>query len=121
MRRIRFDKMIWKKAGNVLVLAWLLLLSSALAQSGGDYVLEWSTIDGGGGASSGGPYILTGTTGQPDAEYSRGGNYELLGGFWPGGLFCFVDFKDFARFADPWLFYLPITNRTRPFCRFAPG
>jgi len=44
-----------------------------------------------------------GTTGQPDAAYSAGGDYELLGGFWPGGPLCFVDFADFARFAQYWL------------------
>ena len=81
----------------------LLLLSPALAQSGGPYVLDWSTIDGGGGQSSGGPYTLAGTIGQPDAAYSAGGNYELLGGFWPGGPLCFVDFESFARFAELWL------------------
>jgi hypothetical protein len=46
---------------------------------------------------------LTGTIGQPEAGYSAGGNYELLGGFWPGGPLCFVDFPDFTRFADYWL------------------
>jgi hypothetical protein len=81
----------------------LLLLSPASPQSGGPYVLDWSTIDGGGGRSSGGPYILTGTIGQPDAAWSIGGDYELLGGFWPGGPLCFVDFKHFARFAELWL------------------
>jgi hypothetical protein len=69
----------------------------------GDYQIVWSTIDGGGGTSSGGQYVLTGTIGQPDTEYSSGGNYELLGGFWPGGPLCFVDFEDFARFAELWL------------------
>ena len=68
-----------------------------------DYRIVWSTIDGGGGQSSGGQYKLTGTIGQPDTDYSAGGNYELLGGFWPGGLLCFVDFPDFTRFADYWL------------------
>ena len=77
----------------------LLLLSPALA----DYELTWSTIDGGGGQSSGGPYTLTATIGQPDAAYSSGGQYELLGGFWPGGPLCFVDFHHFARFAEWWL------------------
>ena len=81
----------------------LLLLSSVLAQSGGDYEISWSTIDGGGGTSSGGPYVLTGTIGQPDAAYSSGGDYELLGGFWVGGELCFVDFRHFARFAQYWL------------------
>lgn len=69
----------------------------------GDYQIVWSTIDGGGGTSSGGQYVLTGTIGQPDTEYSSGGNYELLGGFWPGGPLCLVDFEDFARFAELWL------------------
>jgi hypothetical protein len=68
----------------------------------GDYELSWYTIDGGGGRSSGGPYVLTGTIGQPDAAYSAGGNYELLGGFWPGGPLCIVQFDDFARFAELW-------------------
>ena len=81
----------------------VLMTSSVVGQSDGPYVLEWSTIDGGGGQSSGGPYTLTGTIGQPDAAYSAGGNYELLGGFWPGGPLCFVDFYSFARFAEQWL------------------
>jgi hypothetical protein len=81
----------------------LLLISSALAQSGGDYDLSWSTIDGGGGTSSGGPYVLTGTIGQPDAGDMAGGPYEVLGGFWPGGPECIVNFGHFARFADYWL------------------
>jgi hypothetical protein len=71
--------------------------------NGGSYDLNWTTIDGGGGQSSGGQYVLTGTIGQPDAGYSAAGNYELLGGFWPGGPLCFVDFPDFTRFADYWL------------------
>ena len=82
---------------------FVLIVSFCPAQIGGNYTLEWSTIDGGGGQSSGGPYVLTGTIGQPDAEYSSGGNYELLGGFWPGGPLCFVEFEDFARFAVYWL------------------
>jgi hypothetical protein len=90
------------KIGRSLLIVFL-LASWLFAQSGGDYVLHWSTIDGGGGQSSGGPYILSGTIGQPDAAYSDGGRYELLGGFWPGGPVCIVDFKDFARFAQYWL------------------
>jgi hypothetical protein len=78
----------------------LLLLASA---ANADYNISWHTIDGGGGQSSGGQYILTGTIGQPDAAYSEGGDYELLGGFWPGGPLCFVNFEDFARFAELWL------------------
>lgn len=86
-----------------LLAIWMLISVSALGQSSGDYILTWSTIDGGGGQSSGGPYTITGTIGQPDAAYSASGKYELLGGFWPGGPLCFVDFEHFAKFADVWL------------------
>jgi len=76
---------------------------SALAQTGGHYELTWTTIDGGGGTSTGGTYILAGTIGQPEASYSGAGKYGLLGGFWPGGPVCIVQFDDFARFAEQWL------------------
>ena len=91
----------------MILLSAVFLISSAPAQTGGPYQLTWSTIDGGGGRSSGGPYVLTGTIGQPDAAYSAGGQYELLGGFWPGGPLCFVDFYSFARFAEQWLYTGP--------------
>ena len=80
-----------------------IMLASLAATANSDYKIAWYTIDGGGGQSSSGQYVLTGTIGQPDAAYSASGNYELLGGFWPGGPLCFVDFEDFARFADVWL------------------
>ena len=69
----------------------------------GDYEIVWSTIDGGGGQSVGGDYVLVATAGQPEAGASSGGDYELLGGFWPGGPLCIVDFEDFAGFAEYWL------------------
>ncbi len=87
-----------RKSVITLLVVWLLMTVPAL----GDYELSWSTIDGGGGTSSGGPYTQTVTIGQPDAAYSAGGYYELLGGFWPGGPLCFVNFKHFARFAEQW-------------------
>ncbi|MHC4155456.1 MAG: hypothetical protein ACYST6_11120 [Planctomycetota bacterium] len=86
-----------------MLAAHLLTAASVLGQSGGPYVLDWSTIDGGGGQSSGGLHVLTGTIGQPDAAYSQGGQYEVLGGFWPGGPVCLVNFRHFARFAEYWL------------------
>ncbi len=91
-------KAVVRSAIGMLVLT--LFVSSTVS---GEYEINWYTIDGGGGRSSGGPYNLVGTIGQPDAAWSKGGNYELLGGFWPGGPLCFVDFKHFARFADYWL------------------
>ena len=96
-------KWITKNTTWTILLAGLLLFSSAFGQSGGDYDLSWSTIDGGGGTSSSGPYTLTGTIGQPDAAYSAGGDYEVLGGFWPGEPLCIVEFNHFARFAELWL------------------
>ncbi len=84
------------------ILAALLVLGLIVSSLWGQYEISWYTIDGGGGRSSGGDFILTGTIGQPDAAYSRGGSYELLGGFWPGGPFCFVDFEHYARFAEQW-------------------
>ncbi len=102
MRQIILNAFVQKGVITLLVV-FLLVTVPALGQSGGNYVLDWSTIDGGGGVSSGGQYIVTGTIGQPDAAYSAGGSYELLGGFWPGEPSCFVDFEDFARFAEYWL------------------
>jgi hypothetical protein len=99
----RTGKMSVSKKCLVLVSAVLNfgLLGQSVSFSG--YELSWYTIDGG-GVSSGGQYVLTGTIGQPDAAYSSSEKYELLGGFWPGGPLCFVDFKDFARFAEYWLY-----------------
>ena len=90
--------MVW-----VVLTCCFVPVTSPIAQGGGPYVLGWSTVDGGGGQSSGGQYVLTGTIGQPDTDWSRAGNYELLGGFWPGGPLCIVQFDDFARFAQLWL------------------
>ena len=86
-----------------LAVSTMLLIVLAESKANGQYEISWYTIDGGGGLSSGGSYTLIGTIGQPDAAYSKGGNYELLGGFWPGGPLCFIDFEHFARFAEQWL------------------
>ena len=99
MRRLDFKMAILARVNRIVVSCLLLLFSPALGQ----YEIRWSTIDGGGGQSSGGQYILTGTIGQADAGYSYGGDYDVLGGFWPGGPLCTVDFEDFARFAQYWL------------------
>lgn len=65
---------------------FFLVVSTALAQTGGTFDLSWATIDGGGGQSSGSSYTLTGTIGQPDAGQVSGGGYALLSGFWLGGV-----------------------------------
>ena len=91
------------KTPFVIFFCVVLIILFVSARAVGDYEISWYTIDGGGGVSSGGPYTLTGTIGQADADWSEGGDYELLGGFWPGGPLCFVEFDDFARFAQMWL------------------
>jgi hypothetical protein len=101
MRLIKENKARNGLLSTILISA--MIGSVTWAQSGGQYDLSWSTIDGGGGRSIGGDFTLTGSIGQPDAAYSAGGNYELIGGFWPGGPLCFIDFKHFARFAEHWL------------------
>jgi hypothetical protein len=92
-----------RRKGFVLMLASITVTILTSAGAEGAYNISQYTIDGGGGTSAGGQYELTGTIGQPDAAYSESGRYEVLGGFWPGGPLCFVDFKDFARFAELWL------------------
>jgi hypothetical protein len=68
-----------------LLIALLVVTTSALAQAGGGYDLTWSTIDGGGTTfSAGGSYSLGGTIGQPDAGVLSGGAYTLNGGLWSG-------------------------------------
>ncbi|MHC4086622.1 MAG: hypothetical protein ACYSWZ_06450 [Planctomycetota bacterium] len=88
---------------NQVILVTLLLSGLIVSSSLGQYELSWYTVDGGGGRSSGGQYELVGTIGQPDAAAVSGGDYEFLGGFWPGGPLCFVNFEHFARFAEYWL------------------
>ena len=85
-----------------LISMMLFLITLSVCAVGEQYEISWYTIDGGGGQSSGGDYVLTGTIGQPDAAYSTG-DYELIGGFWPGGPLCIVEFEDYVRFADNWL------------------
>jgi len=103
MESIGINAFVSQRATTLSAVCLLILSMAALSQTGGQYDLTWSTIDGGGGTSRGGQYMLTGTIGQPDASYSGAGGYELLGGFWPGGPLCIVEFDDFARFADYWL------------------
>jgi len=95
-------KAIIQNAFVALLAVCLLATIPAFGQTGGDYNMSRSTI-GGGGTSGGGDFTLTGIIGQPEAGAMSGGDYELLGGFWPGGPLCFVDFEHFARFAEYWL------------------
>ena len=84
------------------LMAVLLNMGAAHAQTGGGYDLTWWTADGGGGATTGGGYTLMGTIGQPDAGAAlSGGNYKLTGGLWPGASLPSNGFK----------VYLPIVIR----------
>ena len=100
MKRTNNKLITIKVTKNILWSMCVLLFSLPVCA---DYEINWHTIDGGGGTSSGGAYIVRGTAGQPEAGVMAGGSYELLGGFWPGGPLCFVDFEHFARFAEYWL------------------
>ena len=74
-----------RRLALILLVAAILGVGAALAQTGGGYDLTWSTIDGGGGGSAGAGYQLAGTLGQPDAGTAlSGGVYSLSGGFWGG-------------------------------------
>ena len=104
MRRISISPIDQRDRHAALGLSCLLMLVVAVICEGAEpYEISWYTIDGGGGTSTGGPYVLTGTIGQPDADWASGGVYELLGGFWPGGPLCVVEFDDFTRLAQLWL------------------
>ncbi len=92
-----------KRSIKRVAVALLLLQILSATGYGNSYKLISNTIDGGSGVSVGGSYIIRGTIGQPDAGWMAGGSYELLGGSWPGGPLCFVDFHHFARFAEHWL------------------
>jgi hypothetical protein len=65
----------------VPIAAMLMLVATALAQSGGSYTLEWFSVDGGGGTSSGGAFVLHGIAGQPDAGASSGSSFAITGGY----------------------------------------
>ena len=93
----------WKRLTPVLaVLAVLVLVVPAMAQSGGGYDLTWSTIDGGGGELTGGEYTLAGTVGQPEPGALTGGPYIAEGGFW-------------AMFSETvYRIFLPLVLRNNP-------
>lgn len=64
------------------ILAMLVVVSLASAQSS-ESDLTWFTIDGGGATSSTGEGLaLSGTIGQPDPGSLSGDVYTLRGGFW---------------------------------------
>src|SRR5438105_16875 len=59
--------------------AWCLVLSSALAQ----YSIDWSKIAGGAGTSTGAVYSVSSAIGQPDAGGPvTNGQYSVTGGLW---------------------------------------
>jgi hypothetical protein len=73
----------WGGVGASVLLALVVLVAGAVAQTGGVFDLAWSTVDGGGGTSSGGAFSLEGTVGQAHAGTLSGGAFTLQGGFWP--------------------------------------
>ncbi|MBC8218615.1 MAG: hypothetical protein H8E73_09130 [Planctomycetes bacterium] len=86
-----------------VVVALPVICFAAIAPAMARYKIISHTMDGGGGTSRGKQFVISGTIGQPDADWARGKRFEMLGGFWPGGPRCIVQFDDFARFAQLWL------------------
>jgi len=79
---------IWRIAPLKLALGALalLLVSGALAQSGGSFdLLRWTVAGGGAISSGGGSYVLGSTVGQAGAGTVNGGSYTIYAGFWKPG------------------------------------
>ena len=85
-----------------LVTIFLLISSSARAQSTAIYVLVKSYIGPGGGGSAG-IYDLSNSVGQPGAGEVSAGIYTLGGGFWGGGVI--------VPAIDTYNVYLPLMQR----------
>jgi hypothetical protein len=88
---------------SAILIGGLFIPERSYAQSGGPYTIQRSVIAGGGGSSSGGDFTLQGTIGQGVVGAMGDTSYTLAGGFWPDFHRCFVDFEDFANFAQEWL------------------
>ena len=76
--------MRWLLPTGIVLVVFVLVVSVAVAQTGGDYDLSWWTVDGGGDTSTGGSYTLSGAVGQPDAGTLKSGGYTVAGGFFAG-------------------------------------
>jgi len=97
--RFRYENM---SAGKIILIAAFAFFA-AIGPAMGRYEIISHTIDGGGGTSRSDRFVVSGSIGQPDADGARSETFELLGGFWPGGPLCVVQFDDFARLAAMWL------------------
>lgn len=65
-----------------VILATIILVNGAMAQSSGDFNLGWHLNAGGGGSASSGNYIMNGSIGQPVTSGTGGTNFGLTTGFW---------------------------------------
>jgi hypothetical protein len=64
------------------LLAGIVLVKSAAAQTGDGFDLSWNVIGGGGGKSTGSGFTVEGTIGQPVVGLSSDAEYTLQHGFW---------------------------------------
>jgi hypothetical protein len=71
----------------LILIAFLLLVSSALAMSSANYRLDWFTplTGNGGGAINSANYAANFTVGQTVAGTSYSANYRIGLGYWRGG------------------------------------
>src|SRR5262245_20031502 len=70
----------------LVIISSLMLISTALSQTGARYAITKWTVDGGGGSSANGNLVVNGSIGQPDAsstyQTDAQQRYRLTGGFW---------------------------------------
>jgi hypothetical protein len=66
----------------LLILAFVLLVSTSVALAQGGFDMARHVLGGGGGRISGGPYALDSTLAQPVAGVLQGGSYRIDVGFW---------------------------------------
>jgi len=68
----------------VILLASILLVEVAYAQTGSGYDLSWNVISGGGGSGRmhGSGFTINGTIGQATIFSSSGGDFTIEHGFW---------------------------------------
>jgi len=74
-------------ASGLLLVALIVTLGAALAQTSANYNLEWHVIGGGGQPVSSANYIVNSTAGQGVAStpYSSSASYVVCAGYWCAG------------------------------------
>ncbi|CAG0935852.1 hypothetical protein TFLX_04703 [Thermoflexales bacterium] len=72
----------WISMALIVLLAALLLVSSAGAQNSASFDLSWYTLAGGSGRVASASYAMNGTVGQALVDSSESTSYRLPSGYW---------------------------------------